>query len=209
MAFITKWAQTFILLPTGGSQFPAYIQWWRFTGVFTPDPFNWTIGANKFRDWWMAGLGQLVNSTGLDVPAVHLYIHDATGDYKYTSSFSGGFYPTGDCLPNTHGVIIRRFGGILRSQFGHFNCPGVNPIYVTNGALNDAGMTVYQSIADITPLVVTHSSCIFRPITASYKNVTATNVTKLLVRPRLGVLHRRAHLHPGFTWQYTPKAPPV
>lgn len=209
MSFPTLWAQSWIRLPEAGNQFPCYLQWWRWSGDFTPDPFVWAIGANKFSDWFRFNLGQLVISDSIDQPSVHLYIYDGTTTHFYPSSFFGNLYPIGHCLPGFKTVVVRRIGGPDRSDSGHFNIHGVEPGFVENGALTPAALESYQALADATPLTLEHDGVTFTPITVSYKLATATDVTRLEVRPRLGLLRRRAHLHPGFLQPTTPKLPPL
>lgn len=209
MPFPTRWAQTWIRLPEGGSQFPCYFQWWRYEGTFTADPFVWTLGANAFSDWFRFNLGQLVYSPTIAQASTNLFINDGATTWFYESSFGGNLYTIGDLLPSFKSVIIRRDGGIQRGEFGHFNLCGIDPSLVKSNFLTQDGVDAYQALCDATPMSVTHDGVTFTPITASYKLATAVDVQRFIVRPRLGLLRRRVHLHPGFLRPTTPKDPPV
>lgn len=160
-------------------------------------------------DWWLAGLGQIMYGDGFDSPRTALFMNGLSG-WDYYPAGTAIRYAIADRLPAAWGVTIRRSGtGTTRDTFGHFAMNGVSQDFVDNDRLTDVGMTTYQNLADSMPLSIVHDGVTLIPVTTSYKMATMTDVTKLTVRPRLGVLHRRCHFRPDTGFINYPKEPPI
>jgi hypothetical protein len=187
-----------------------YLQWWSLSGPYDPfTDFGVLALQNAITNWHIAVFPNLVRQPSYNSRMiVKIYIQGSAG--LYSTSWPPAFinYTVAPTLPASHGVVVQRFtAGTGPRSRGRFFVPFVPTADCDGRYLKNAAQATWQASINnlLTPII--HSGVTFTPCLVSYVGGSMVPITRLVVTPRLGLLHRRArvqrHSPSGF-----PKAPP-
>lgn len=214
MPFPSNWMQTWINWPLiDHRNFATLLQWW---SVSIPAPVGWSpvpfVASLDAR--WRSAWGSILTSTVRAAPDDAGYnVYWGGGGYPANLHFgSGGIwsYPIGNPRPARCGVVVQRYTDSTdRRKRGRFIVPGVDESHLDGDRLTSAGLAAFQGAADIWADSLVDQGVVYRPVVVSYADSTMTEITRHIVRPRLGTVMRRnrdfifPHFVPGL-----PKTPP-